>query len=136
MRSLCNIVRQDIFFSMLTNQLCVMSKYTAKTVTLLNKFGLKVNDKMNLVISIYNTYLKQYKEAQIIFRIFGFLDKNNFFVNRGFFRELDMIGLGFRLDRVTERIFYIRLGYSSGIYFFTPSRVRVNISIVQKKIFL
>jgi ribosomal protein L6P/L9E len=52
----------------------------------------------------------------------------------GFYRMLDLVGLGFRITKITDSIFLFDMGFSCGIYFVVPSNVRVFYSPSLKKL--
>lgn len=48
-------------------------------------------------------------------------------LNKGYFVKLDLIGLGFRVVKISERIFFFSLGWANGVYFLVPQNLRVFI---------
>lgn len=52
----------------------------------------------------------------------------------GFYRIMDLVGLGFKIVRITKSIFFFDIGYSTGIYFFVPRNVEVFYSSSKKKL--
>ena len=59
---------------------------------------------------------------------------DNYF-EKGFFAEIGVQGLGFKLDKVTDSIYYINVGLASGFYIFVPAYTRVAISRKTRSIF-
>lgn len=72
--------------------------------------------------------------------LFNFFYLFNNLVNKrapivtGFFRVMDLVGLGFRITRITKSIFFFDIGYSTGIYFFVPTNAEVFYSPSTKKL--
>lgn len=49
---------------------------------------------------------------------------------------LDLVGLGFRATKVSDRVFFFDLGMASGFYFFAPTSLRLFISPVARRLLL
>lgn len=73
------------------------------------------NEKLNisLVLTLFSKKQHKFFYMANIFKIFYFLNKLYFKespLKTGFYLLLDLIGLGFRIIKVTERLFYFELG--------------------------
>lgn len=146
MNNFKNIERTDVFFSILWNKICFKQVFVSKSCNLYasSSLGLSLNGGLNLnktknlyeiCLFCYTHKLQKTRIFTNVFKVLSSLNALTLFNKKGFFVELDIIGLGFRLERMTDNIFYLRLGYSSGIYFFIPVGIKVAISIIQKKLF-
>lgn len=54
----------------------------------------------------------------------------------GFYRILDLVGLGFRITKITDSIFLFDMGFSCGIYFIVPKGVKTFYSPSLKKLLI
>lgn len=52
---------------------------------------------------------------------------NKLSLQNGFFIKLDLIGLGFRINKISEKLFFFSLGWANGVYFIVPEALRVYI---------
>lgn len=141
-----NIERTDVFFSILWNKICFKQVFISKSCNLYtsSSLGLSLSGGLNstkpeyfyeICLFCYTHKFHKTRTFTNVFKVISSLNALTLFNKKGFFVELDTIGLGFRLERVTDNIFYLRLGYSSGIYFFIPLGVKVAISVINKKLF-
>lgn len=53
----------------------------------------------------------------------------------GFFAELELIGLGFRIKKITRSIYRFFWGHSNYVYLFVPATVLVEYSPEERMIF-
>lgn len=82
-------------------------------------------------------FVDRFTRAYQLFRFFytfsHLTDKRSFKIT-GFYRIMDLVGLGFRITRITKSIFLFDMGYATGIYFFVPSNIEVFYSPSMKKL--
>lgn len=117
----------DLFFCFLNNELyfkqtpvCIFKAHFKNTVLV------KITNKSNLNLKLWckrrNLYFLHtfYKLYASITSSLDFMSFSN-----GFFVKLDLIGLGFRVVKVSEKLFYFSLGWANGIYFLVPKALRV-----------
>jgi len=92
-----------------------------------------------IIVSLFFKNKQRYYRSFCFFQFFYFLTKLNLNENSlqvGFYRQLDLIGLGFRIVKLTQKLFFFELGWASGVYFFVPKYLKVLISSKKKKILI
>lgn len=92
-----------------------------------------VNDfKLMLFIDAFDKVHKLFR----LFYMFRGIAENNSTKITGFYRIMDLVGLGFRITRVTKSVFFLDIGYSTGVYLFVPNDVEILFSYSTKKLII
>lgn len=119
----------DIFFLTTNNALFVQSgfmrySYRLPTRTFLSLKCLKLG-AVNL------TFLNQRSFFWGLFWKFLFLNKH---LSLGYYTELDLLGLGYKIKKINDYLFRFFWGYATFLYFFVPKGVVVQCSFEPKRI--
>lgn len=132
-------------WSLLTNQMFVkyygvwsVFKLPAKTFIRLSS-NLNSNNAWRLNFIIFSAPKHKYFYMTNLFKFFYFVRSLIFNENplvTGFYILLDLVGLGFRISKITERLFFFELGWASGVYLLVPENIKINVSLKKRKILL
>lgn len=121
----------DIFFSFLNNKIYYKQTpifFSTSVITRTALMYINLNKTLNITLQIWekNRNLYFFKS---LFNLFISIQQtiSKLHINDGFFIRLNLIGLGFRIQKISEKIFHFSLGWANGIYFLVPKELRVFI---------
>ncbi len=145
MMRVCSLKDKNIFnvWSLLTNQMFVKYKGVWSVFQLPSCSYLCVSNKylsdsfFRSSIIVFSKKKHKYFYMSSLFKSFYLLHKlcfNESTLKTGFYIMLDLVGLGFRINKITERLFYFELGWASGVYFLVPQHLRLSVSTKKRKI--
>lgn len=82
-----------------------------------------------------NFVLKFFSQISFFWELFWLLTTFNYTSDVGFFAELELIGLGFRLRKITSVIYRFFWGHANYVYLFVPNGVFVEYSMDERFLF-
>lgn len=96
-------------------------------------------NKYSVKLSSYSNYKNRLYNLQALFNLFYTMYKINkkehvFF--KGFFLLIDLVGLGFRIAKITDRIYFFELGWATGVYLFVPLGLNLTVSLKKRKLLI
>lgn len=130
----------DFFFSILDNRIFIKQGFVWRTVSISPFYGVSLKTttlvrNVQLITLLNITTVKNSSKkflARILRNTLVWMDN---YLEKGFFAEIGLQGLGFRLDKVTDSIYYINVGLASGFYIFIPKYIRMVVSRKTRSIF-
>jgi len=103
--------------SLVSNNLFILKDKTPFKFIMKNNinFSLKIfgSDNYSIILSNYSVYKNRLYNLLSLFDVFYTtikINKKEHILFKGFFILVDLIGLGFRIAKITDRIFFFELG--------------------------
>lgn len=138
LRAKANVKKNlNIIFTLLDNKLYLRYQGLFNSFFLPSKatFISLMTDSYRILNLIF--FVTGFSKAYQLFRFFyafSHIINGRSLQTTGFYRIMDLVGLGFRITRITKSIFLFDIGYATGIYFFVPSDIEVFYSPSMKKL--
>lgn len=112
------LMKENVNFSFIKNLHC--NKYSFK----LSNYSCSKNRLYNL-LTLFNLFYTAFK-----------INKTEHVLFKGFFLLIDLVGLGFRIAKITDRIFFFELGWATGVYLFVMKGINLTVSLKKRKLLI
>lgn len=102
-------------------------------------FKILASNNYSIILSNYSTYKNRLYNLLSLFDVFYTaikINKKEHILFKGFFISVDLIGLGFRIAKITDRIFFFELGWATGVYLFVPKGLNLTVSLKKRKLLI
>lgn len=126
----------DLFFCFLTNKLYFRKSLVWGSTSILGTIFPVLGDVKKSCGKGLSLIFKSLDYKGLFYAVFWQLFSMDRRVTVGYFVELELIGLGFRVKKITNLLYRFFWGHANYLYFFVPKGVLVQHSFMFRKLFV